>query len=86
MTRQLPTSSTQAAAEPVPKAKLGAGGGPRGKRSYMGRSSTLLRKLSIFAPLATAYASFQAVLSSLPPSLSYANMHYLLAMSTDFEF
>jgi hypothetical protein len=40
----------------------------------------LLRGLNIFAPIVAAYASFQAVLSSLPPSLSYANIHYMLAV------
>jgi hypothetical protein len=50
------------------------------QRAFSNRSSAWLRKLSVFAPLAAAYASFQAVLSSLPPSLSYDDIHYLLAV------
>lgn len=44
--------------------------------------SVLLRKLSNVAPVAVAYGSFQAVWSALPPSLSYASVHYLLAVAT----
>jgi hypothetical protein len=53
--------------------------GPHGTQRRFG---SLLRRLSTFAPLAVAYGVFQAVLSSLPPSLSYANVHYLLAIAS----
>lgn len=41
----------------------------------------MLRKLSTIAPLAAGYGAFQAVLSSLPPSLSSADIHYLFAVA-----
>lgn len=40
-----------------------------------------LRKLSTIAPLAAGYGAFQAVLSSLPPSLSSADVQYLFAVA-----
>ncbi len=40
-----------------------------------------LRKLSTIAPLAAGYGVFQAVLSSLPPSLSLSDVHYLFAVA-----
>lgn len=42
----------------------------------------LLRKLGTAAPLAAAYAVFQAVLSSLPPGLSDTNLHYMLSIAS----
>lgn len=62
-------SPPSAPAQPEP----GASGGRR--------VPVLLRKLSTIAPVAAAYGVFQAVLSSLPPSLSYANLHYLFAIA-----
>lgn len=41
----------------------------------------MLRKLGTIAPLAAGYGAFQAVLSSLPPSLSAADIHYLFAVA-----
>jgi hypothetical protein len=84
MTGQLPSPSPQAPPESRGSAGLGGDYVPRRGRSYFRRPSALLRKLSVVAPLAAAYASFQAVLSSLPPSLSYENIHYLLAVISGF--
>lgn len=41
----------------------------------------MLRKLGTIAPLAAGYGVFQAVLSSLPPSLSAEDVHYLFAVA-----
>lgn len=80
MTGQFPSPSPQAPPESLGKASLGADFVTRSSRAYFRRPTALLRKLSVVAPFAAAYASFQAVLSSLPPSLSYDNIHYLLAV------
>jgi hypothetical protein len=75
-----PGSSSSAPPKPLGKATPEVDLVSRNRISHFHRPSALLRGLSFFAPVAAAYASFQAVLSSLPPSLSYANMHYLLAV------
>lgn len=84
MSGQMPGSSTRTSVQPTQRTTLDTDVVPRNKSDHSRRPSALLRKLSIFAPLAAAYASFQAVLSSLPPSLSYENMHYLLAVVSGF--
>jgi hypothetical protein len=80
MTGQLPSPSPEAPPESLGKASLGADYARRSGRARFRPPAALLRKLSVVAPLAAAYASFQAVLSSLPPSLSYENIRYLLAV------
>jgi hypothetical protein len=80
MMGQMSTSSPQAPSKPPQKSTPEASLASRDWRSYFRRPSALLRGLSFFAPIVVAYASFQAVLSSLPPSLSPANVHYLLAV------
>lgn len=82
MTGKPPSPSPQAPPGPLEDATLGTISVPRKTRDHFRRPVALLRKLSVFAPLAAAYAAFQAVLSSLPPSLSLANVHYLLAIAS----
>lgn len=79
MTGQLPSPSPQALPDPA---------GPAAKNAAAPGTGTMQRtfpwrRLAAVAPVAAAaYATFQAVLSSLPPSLSGANLHYLLAITS----
>lgn len=80
MTSPLPNPAPEAPPKPAGTPILAAEPTRLHDRSALRRSADMLRKLSAVAPFAAAYASFQAVLSSLPPSLSYDSLHYLLAV------
>lgn len=79
MTGQLPSPVPHPPAEADEAKLVKPVGADRGgvRRQFPG----MLRKLGTIAPLAAGYGAFQAVLSSLPPSLSLSDVHYLFAVA-----
>lgn len=82
MTGQLPSPYPEAPPEPPRDAISETVSTRRKARDQFRRAGAFLRKLGVLTPVAAAYAAFQAVWSSLPPSLSFANVHYLLAIAS----
>lgn|SRR6266702_3872997 len=81
MASRLPNAESRVSHSPRRRSRFPTGRDSQSDDESRHGTLRLLHKVSALAPLAVGYGAFQAVLSSLPPSLSYADLHYLCSVA-----